>query len=83
MPVSLDTVKVENGKFEIKGKVTEPAFHTLILQGANGPIPLILESGEIKVTLIKTVSKNLKFLELTIMMSMYLSLKILQKLKKA
>jgi len=53
MPVSLDTVKVENGKFEIKGKVTEPAFHTLILQGANGPIPLILESGEIKVTIDK------------------------------
>lgn len=53
MPVSLDTVKVENGKFEIKGKVTEPAFHTLILQGANGPIPLILETGEIKVTIDK------------------------------
>ncbi|PBJ09315.1 DUF4369 domain-containing protein [Flavobacterium sp. ACN6] len=53
MPVALDTVKVENGKFEIKGKVTEPAFHTLILQGANGPIPLILESGEIKVAIDK------------------------------
>lgn len=53
MPVSLDTVKVENGKFEIKGKVTEPAFHTLILQGANGPIPLILETGEIKVNIDK------------------------------
>jgi hypothetical protein len=53
MPVALDTVKVENGKFEIKGKVTEPAFHTLILQGANGPVPLILESGEIKVAIDK------------------------------
>lgn len=53
MPISLDTVKVENGKFEIKGKVTEPAFHTLILQGANGPIPLILETGEIKVNIDK------------------------------
>ncbi|WP_347052288.1 DUF4369 domain-containing protein [Flavobacterium olei] len=53
MPVSLDTVKVENGKFEIKGKVTEPAFHALILQGANGPIPLILETGEIKVAIDK------------------------------
>ncbi|WP_427874359.1 DUF4369 domain-containing protein [Flavobacterium sp. MMS24-S5] len=40
MPVSLDTVKVENGKFEIKGKVTEPAFHTLILQGANRTYPI-------------------------------------------
>lgn len=53
MPVSLDTVKVENGKFEIKGKVTEPAFHTLILQGANGPIPFILETGEIKIAIDK------------------------------
>lgn len=51
--VSLDTVKVENGKFEIKGKVTEPAFHTLILQGANGPIPFILETGEITVAIDK------------------------------
>lgn len=53
MTVALDTVKVENGKFEIKGKVTEPAFHTLILEGANGPVPLILESGEIKVAIDK------------------------------
>ena|SRR6218665_299330 len=53
MTVALDTVKVENGKFEIKGKVTEPAFNTLILQGANGPIPLILETGEIKVVIDK------------------------------
>ena len=53
MAVSLDTVKVENGKFEIKGKVTEPAFHTLIVQGANGPIPFILETGEINVVVDK------------------------------
>lgn len=45
----LDTVKVENGKFEIKGKVTEPAFHTLIIQDLQGPIPFILETGEIKI----------------------------------
>jgi hypothetical protein len=53
MPVALDTVKVENGKFEIKGKVTEPAFHTLILQDANGPIPFILETGEINIAIDK------------------------------
>lgn len=53
MPLALDTVKVENGKFEIKGKVTEPAFHTLILQGANGPIPFILETGEINIAIDK------------------------------
>lgn len=53
MAVALDTVKVENGKFEIKGKVTEPAFHTLIVQGANGPIPFILETGEITIAVDK------------------------------
>lgn len=53
MAVALDTVKVENGKFEIKGKVTEPAFHTLIVQGANGPVPFILETGEITVAIDK------------------------------
>ena len=53
MNVALDTVKVENEKFEIKGKVTEPAFHTLILQDANGPIPFILETGEITIAVDK------------------------------
>ncbi|TDW48103.1 uncharacterized protein DUF4369 [Flavobacterium sp. 270] len=53
MTVALDTVKVENGKFEIKGKVTEPAFHTLILQGANAPLAFILETGEITVAIDK------------------------------
>ncbi|MFB9076092.1 DUF4369 domain-containing protein [Flavobacterium procerum] len=53
MTVALDTVKVADGKFEIKGKVTEPAFHTLILQDANAPIPFILETGEIKIEIDK------------------------------
>lgn len=53
MAVALDTVKVENGKFEIKGKVTEPAFHTLIIQGANQPYPFILETGEINIEIDK------------------------------
>lgn len=51
--IALDTVKVENEKFEIKGKVTEPAFHTIQLEAANGPIPFILESGEIKIDIDK------------------------------
>lgn len=45
--IAVDTVKVENGKFEIKGKVAEPAFHTIQLEAANGKIPFILETGEI------------------------------------
>ncbi|MBF4494508.1 DUF4369 domain-containing protein [Flavobacterium sp. JLP] len=53
MSVNLDTVKVENGKFEIKGKVTEPAFHALVLEGANQPIQFILETGEINIAIDK------------------------------
>ena len=51
--VAIDTVKVENGKFEIKGKITEPAFHTLQLESAATKIPFILESGEISITIDK------------------------------
>jgi hypothetical protein len=53
MTVALDTVKVENGKFEIKGKVAEPAFHALLVQGVNQPFPFILETGEITVAIDK------------------------------
>ncbi|MFV8343551.1 DUF4369 domain-containing protein [Flavobacterium sp. XS2P39] len=51
--VAIDTVKVENGKFEIKGKVTEPSFHTLQLEGAQAKIPFILETGEIAIAINK------------------------------
>jgi hypothetical protein len=51
--IAVDTVKVENGKFEIKGKVTEPSFHMLTLEGANGKFPFILENGDITITIDK------------------------------
>ena len=55
---ALDTVKVENGKFVIKGKVTEPSFHTLQLESVAGKapygkIPFILENGEITIAVDK------------------------------
>jgi hypothetical protein len=55
---ALDTVKVENGKFEIKGKVTEPSFHTIQLEAVAGKapytkIPFILENGEIIIAIDK------------------------------
>ena len=57
--VAIDTVKVLDGKFEIKGKVTEPSFHTLQIEGAQGKIPFILESGEIAVAVNKdTIQKS-------------------------
>jgi hypothetical protein len=57
--IAIDTVKVENGKFEIKGKVTEPSFHTIQVQDANGKVPFILESGEITIEINKdTIQKS-------------------------
>lgn len=51
--IAVDTVKVQNGKFEIKGKITETSFHLLQLESANGKVPFILESGEISVVIDK------------------------------
>jgi hypothetical protein len=57
--LALDTVKIENGKFEIKGKVTEPSFHTLQIEGAQGKVPFILETGEINIVINKdTIQKS-------------------------
>ncbi len=46
---ALDTVIVKDGKFEIKGKVSEPEFHMIQVESINGPIPFILENGEITI----------------------------------
>ena len=58
--VAVDTVKVENGKFEIKGKVTEPAFYTIQLEAAASKVPFILETGEIAIVLDKDSIQNTK-----------------------
>ncbi|TRX01560.1 DUF4369 domain-containing protein [Flavobacterium gawalongense] len=46
---AIDTVKIENGKFEIKGKAIEPSFHTIQVEGVQGKIPFILENGDITI----------------------------------
>lgn len=51
--IAVDTVKVENGKFEITGKATEPAFHMLQVEGVNGKVPFILENGDITIEINK------------------------------
>ena len=51
--IAVDTVKVENGKFEITGKATEPAFHMLQVEGLQGKVPFILENGDIKIEINK------------------------------
>jgi Domain of unknown function (DUF4369) len=42
-----DTVKVKDGKFEMKGKITEPSFYTIQLESATDKVPFILENGEV------------------------------------
>jgi len=57
--VSVDTVKVENGKFEIKGTATEPSIHTLRIDSKEGMVDFILEEGEIKLAVDKdTIAKT-------------------------
>ena len=58
--IDIDTAKVENGKFEIKGKVTEPSFYILQLETVQQPIPFILESGEINIEVNKDSIQNSK-----------------------
>lgn len=53
MVVNMDSAKVKDGKFELKGKVKEPAMLALFVQGLRQPIPFILETGEIEVTVDK------------------------------
>ena len=50
---AIDTVKIENGKFEIKGKAIEPSFHTIQVEGVQGKIPFILENGDITIVVNK------------------------------
>ena len=53
MSLPVDTAKVKDGKFEMKGKITEPGFYTLQVEKTQGQIPVILENAEVKVTVDK------------------------------
>jgi hypothetical protein len=60
-----DTVKVLDGKFEMKGKITEPAFYALQLESSMGKEPyqkiqIILESAEVIVEINKDSIQNSK-----------------------
>ncbi|MCF6128060.1 DUF4369 domain-containing protein [Flavobacterium sp. AS60] len=52
-PIAIDTVKIVDGKFEIKGKTTEPEIHFIQIDKVNGKVPFILEGGEIAITVDK------------------------------
>ena len=45
--IAIDTVKIVDGKFEMKGKAGESEIHFIRIDKLNGGIPFILEEGEI------------------------------------
>ncbi|MEC4005867.1 TlpA disulfide reductase family protein [Flavobacterium sp. SUN052] len=51
--VNMDSAKVKDGKFTIKGKVKEPNMLAIFIQGTQQPIPFILETGAIDITIDK------------------------------
>lgn len=56
---TIDTVKIVDGKFEIKGKITEPEIHYIHIDKTNGKVPFILEEGKIEIEVDKdSLSKS-------------------------
>lgn len=51
--ISLDSTKVKDGKFEVKGKFTEPEMYAVFVEGLQQPVPFIVENDEIKITIDK------------------------------
>jgi peroxiredoxin len=51
--INIDTVKVVDGKFEIKGKITEPEISFIEVKNINGKVPFVLEEGEITIAVDK------------------------------
>jgi thiol-disulfide isomerase/thioredoxin len=58
--VSVDTVKIEKGKFKFKGKVLEPSLHFIVIDSTENQIPFILEEGKITIAVNKdTIYKSI------------------------
>ncbi|MGV9003578.1 redoxin domain-containing protein [Flavobacterium sp.] len=51
--IAVDTVKVLDGKFEIKGKALEPSIHFIQIDKLEGKVLFILENGDIDITVDK------------------------------
>lgn len=47
--IPVDTVKIADGKFVLKGKVSDPEMHFIQIEKTEGKVPLILEEGSIAV----------------------------------
>jgi peroxiredoxin len=57
---AVDSAKITNGKFEIKGTVTEPEIYLLQVKNVQGKIPFVLENGEIVIEVNKDTIANSK-----------------------
>jgi thiol-disulfide isomerase/thioredoxin len=58
--VSVDTVKIEKGKFKFEGKVLEPSLHFIVIDSTENQIPFILEEGKITIAVNKdTIYKSI------------------------
>jgi hypothetical protein len=53
MMIPVDTVKVKDGKFEFKGKITEPKMYSIVFPEMNNGLSLIVENDEVKVEVYK------------------------------
>jgi peroxiredoxin len=52
-PVLLDSTTLKDGKFTLKGSVTEPDIHILTIQKVPGRLPFILENKKLNMALYK------------------------------
>ena len=52
-PVTMDSIKVVNGSFELKGTLDQIDINFIFLEGVNGNVPVILEEGSIEMEIFK------------------------------
>ena len=52
-PLTIDSTKVVNGSFELKGTLDQIDINFIFLEGVNGNVPVILEEGSIEMEIFK------------------------------
>ena len=52
-PVTIDSTKVLNGSFELKGTLDQIDINFIFMEGVNGNVPVILEEGSIEMEIFK------------------------------
>ncbi|PTM00499.1 MAG: hypothetical protein DA394_05225 [Candidatus Arcticimaribacter sp.] len=52
-PVTIDSTKIVNGSFELKGTLDQIDINFIFLEGVNGNVPVILEEGSIEMEIFK------------------------------